>query len=862
MSQNPKPNVEQLLSHTRWVRALAFSLVREDDVADDVTQEVVRVWLDRPPTDPSGVRGWLATVVRRTVWRRFRDERRRLHRERKGARAEALPSATELSEQLELQKQLADSVLALPEVYRKVILLRYYEGLSAAEIARRTGIADGTIRVQLKRGLAKLREQLDREHGGDRGVWRGALLAFLPSSGSRTAGGAGVPAPVAHGLAAPKLPAVGLVAKAVVPVLFGALALLLWTGSGGGEDASGRPARPRAHVAQAPEGPGSSETPESPMARSVSPVEGAAKALGVVEQARFDPWLVSDILSEGVHEVAIVGTLLDGDRRPLGDVLGVLHDSSAPGGAGERRVEFRSDARGDFRVTVDVEGRLLPPVVLQVKVPGWAELFHSFSLTSDTVQDLGELVLLPGGTVKGRVIDAAGDPVSGAEVCLEPELASFELSERKYGGPSRGGETCAPAVLETASDGTFAWDSVGEGVYRVAASSPSSLWSFSDGFTISGHETVEVLVTLESLPRTHSVTGIVLDPEGLPLPAAIVSLVADLEQVGWDRSDADGRFQIRADAPGPWTLVARGGRELPLNFVGGIAPGARDVEVRFRGPEDLAIGVVSEDGRLVPWYSLTCHVEELGSDHGRCADVVINGPGGTLLLPRPVAPFVFDVSADGFRDARFGPFDPLQLEDPLLLTLEPLARHQGRIECEGQAVEGVNVRLLRRAAAGEPGESPELGFSMKFEPHSSLDESGWSGADGTFHLVVHEPGDYYLAAGGSDWAVTTQGPYRLDPMTGVDLGSISVHKGGALEGTVLLSPGASASIWLADGLHTVLNQDVDDDDGFSFPHLAEGQWEVRVVVSPGLEDDEPTRQLESTRLIRRGRVSRCEFDLR
>src|SRR5205823_1008819 len=56
----------------------------------------------------------------------------------------------------------------LAEPYRTAVLLRYYEELSAAEIARRTEVPAGTVRWRLKEGLDRLRRQLDERSGGRR----------------------------------------------------------------------------------------------------------------------------------------------------------------------------------------------------------------------------------------------------------------------------------------------------------------------------------------------------------------------------------------------------------------------------------------------------------------------------------------------------------------------------------------------------------------------------------------------------------------------------------------------------------------------------------------------------------------------
>ena len=53
-----------------------------------------------------------------------------------------------------------DTLAQLPKKQRTVLVLRYYEGLSEAEIAQVLGIAPGTVKSQASRGLAALRTAL------------------------------------------------------------------------------------------------------------------------------------------------------------------------------------------------------------------------------------------------------------------------------------------------------------------------------------------------------------------------------------------------------------------------------------------------------------------------------------------------------------------------------------------------------------------------------------------------------------------------------------------------------------------------------------------------------------------------------
>jgi RNA polymerase sigma-70 factor (ECF subfamily) len=57
---------------------------------------------------------------------------------------------------------LLNALRELPEAYREPLILRFVEGMTGPEIATRTGLTHGSVRVNLHRGMQMLREKWQR----------------------------------------------------------------------------------------------------------------------------------------------------------------------------------------------------------------------------------------------------------------------------------------------------------------------------------------------------------------------------------------------------------------------------------------------------------------------------------------------------------------------------------------------------------------------------------------------------------------------------------------------------------------------------------------------------------------------------
>jgi RNA polymerase sigma-70 factor (ECF subfamily) len=124
--------------------------------AEEAAQEsFVRAFLSlKKLRKPESFYAWLLGIASRVLKEQFRALERR-QKDRAFAetlRADNAGSAPEYP--------LEEAIAVLPESYRQVILMRYYEGLSCQDVATRLGMPLGTVTKTLSRAYALLRTEL------------------------------------------------------------------------------------------------------------------------------------------------------------------------------------------------------------------------------------------------------------------------------------------------------------------------------------------------------------------------------------------------------------------------------------------------------------------------------------------------------------------------------------------------------------------------------------------------------------------------------------------------------------------------------------------------------------------------------
>src|SRR5262245_5344083 len=180
-SSSTMADLNDLLSHTRWLHRLARGVLSNDAAsADDVVQQTWLAVLEGPPRaqDERGQRAWLARVAHNVVRSTLRHAKRSREREQATARGEHLPSVDQAVERIALQRELFDAVMALEPPDRDVVVLRYFESLPPRAIARELGVSSNAVRTRLSRALRVLRARLDQRYGHDRPAFALALLGL------------------------------------------------------------------------------------------------------------------------------------------------------------------------------------------------------------------------------------------------------------------------------------------------------------------------------------------------------------------------------------------------------------------------------------------------------------------------------------------------------------------------------------------------------------------------------------------------------------------------------------------------------------------------------------------------------------
>jgi RNA polymerase sigma factor (sigma-70 family) len=744
MNQRPRElGIGRLLEQTSWAARLARTLVGPEG-ADDLLQDVWVQTLAIPPKEMvESPRAWLATILRRGAARQRRSAGRRADRERSAAREEALPDTTDLQAREADRRELVEATLELPEPLRDVLVLRYFDEFAPKEIAAKLGVPASTVRSRLQRGLAALRERLERERGEE---WRGWCLALLPAG----AGGA------AEKVLTGKLLLLLGALAAVVVVLIG-----FWPGGGAPPD-EGR-SEEMALLPLPEDRKDETHTVDRRETERIAVVVDAAASESAADRAPADP-----------RVYVVRGLCLDESKRPVAGIRAVAADllgaPSAVSGTDGRfvlpliapsplRGPSQLETGGGVQLGMGEEpirhestrGRATTARLLFAGKRYRAGM-KKVELEAEREIDLGCVELIPAPrSIRGRVFTGDDLPAAGAHVYLMRNIGLGASEEEVL--------RCGPIMtmvipvgdfgfVETGSDGRFLLPAVPEAPVRLCV-----FLIGHDGLTTAPVETdagnqldLGDLELLACHPE-RSVGGRIITASGDAVPSAWVSSRCLID---------GGRVQTRgalmvADSDGAFCVPVPEGSFCRLTafsshgsaLADGVAAGTTDLTLVIdslpeaelpkvpAGSGTRVAGSVQRGGEGIPDACISAW-KITASGRTTLHATARSGAEGRFEIVAP------DTNSCRLR-ADFGPWD-----EPELAEWGPVALNPGEVR---------SAVVLDLSAAGSiSGEviasdvESLIGTKVSARSEGRHDRSATIGAEGDFHFASLPPGSYRLVS--------------------------------------------------------------------------------------------------------------------
>lgn len=467
--------------HAEALRRLAAQVVRDAHRADDLVQATwLRALLWRGAHPTTAVRAWLSTILRNEARRAHRDEMRRARREEIAARPEGLDGIDRELDRAAVLRALLDALDSLPTAMREAVMLRHLDGLPLRKVAARQGVPVRTAETRIHRGLERLRARLDGRFGS-RSTW-------LPFLAPWAVGGEAI------GLATAILTMKGKLALAAAAVAIG---WVVWP-----RDAE------RVILAEAPRD-----------------AVLAPQRIATTATAEPTPDAVADALARTPAPVPeeraamVTGRIVDAAHRPLAGATVRLSGRSRDPETGQQWLleQGRFVWEDPAPVTTGADGRFElrcdppPPFAFHwsAQADGLARLSARLgALDPGATRDLGDVVLVAGARLAGRIVDADGTPQGGAQFMIRSVETDGTVEEPFI---AAGGFTWA-ADLDGSFEAPGYW---WPGEYEITVADQPVLEPAGTVRVDAPATTVRLVVP--RVPPGDLIVGVVADEAGRPL---------------------------------------------------------------------------------------------------------------------------------------------------------------------------------------------------------------------------------------------------------------------------------------------------------------------------------------------------------
>jgi RNA polymerase sigma factor (sigma-70 family) len=354
--------------------------------ADDAFQATFLALSKHAPRIRTAVGGWLVSVAHRAAVRMRAAAQRRAEVEANHNGPSDEPRDPSWRESCAILHQELD---AMPDGYRRPLVLCYLAGLTRDEAARELGVSAETVKGRLERGRIRLRKRLAR-----RGI---SLTAGLIGVAVAESSASAIPARLVRAAIAEPTPAVAAIARAAVDA---STSWLRWAGAG---------LAAAVLISGVALGlPGDKPLDDSKKDKMPAPPR-AAKADAKPEKPTE------------VQNRTITGTVVDPAGKPVAGAEIVFLPIE-----GKPTIAAKSGDDGKFSATVVLKS---PGAWMFARVPGFGSNF--LMPAGNTPADV-TFALVKDAPIRGRVVTTEGKPVAGVAVNVIHIRGTEEKSLDKF----------------------------------------------------------------------------------------------------------------------------------------------------------------------------------------------------------------------------------------------------------------------------------------------------------------------------------------------------------------------------------------------------------------------------------------------